>query len=742
MTSRRVAHRIETGTLEEISSRRCLLPLLLALWFLLNATGLVAEPAEAQLEQSTDIVVVGAGTGGVSAAIQAARLGARVALLEETDWIGGQMATAADSTMNEGGALTLESGLYAEFLQRMYAYYHALGKSVGTCYWKDRNHCYEPSAIQKILLKMIDDVNGEGKGHVSVFLRERVVKVLETQHTVTGVVTQRNHLFHSKVIIDATELGDVLPLTSAAYRIGRFTSDAPGKSCIQDVTYEAVIKKYPGGVPPGLLMQHAPPGYDDAFVVSMHRFLRSDGNSATKDPPVNFTMHNQCRALPDSSNPEDYTASTPSQVTKTLMNFFNDSLADTDLFDRSKRQEIVCAAKLRTLGLLYYIQHDLNETSWSVANDEGYDTPYNREENSCPNIPVEFKPLEVNFPLLPYVRESRRIVGEYTLVGGDIRREQPWPNGVNRSDIDPAPIFHDAIAVNDFNEYLHDCNTEADYEHDLEHATDMPREFRSGPFQIPIETLIPERVDGLLAAEKNISQSRMVNSATRLQNITMLTGQAAGALAAIAVAQHVQPRHVDPGVVQRALLDYNTGLAKQELNDLPRNTEEWKAAEYALVHGWVSDAPEGFAPLQALTRAQAADALVAAFGLLPPATALDRRWGYQLAAEATFKDVPLYSKHSPGIEALAALQALKPCAKESGLFCPEETETIADFISSLSVLKRRSGAGSSGVIDQASANDARGIAATEAFGEKREVPLARIQAAEILYRELDPARGK
>jgi len=684
-----------------------------------------AQTASASPEQSVDVVVVGAGTGGVSAALQAARLGANVAVLEETDWVGGQMTAAADGTMNEG-PISLHSGLYAEFLQRMNSYYLIRGKSVGTCYWSDKRHCYDPSAIQKVLLEMIDDVNHEGKGQIKLYLREKVVTALEKQHVVSGVITEKHHVFHSKVVIDATELGDVLPLTTAAYRTGRFTSEHPGKSCIQDITYSAVIKKYLNGMPPELLMRHAPPGYDPAFVALIRRFLRSDGDPTRKDIPVNFVMHNASRGLPDKSNPENYTGATPEKITRTLLNFINDYQTDTDLFDRSKRESIYCAAKLKTLDLLYYIQHELKETSWSIANDEGYDTPYNREENSCPNIPQEFKAIEVNFPVLPYVRESRRLIGEYTVVGGDIRREVPWPYRANISDIDPAPIFGDAIAVGDFTEYLHDCSTEADYEHDLEHATDMPRETRDGPFQIPMESFIPEKVDGLLAAEKNISQSRMVGSATRVQPMVMMTGQAAGALAAIAALQNIQPRNVDPGTVQRALLDFNAGLAKQELTDMPRNVEEWRAAEFALVHSWISAVPEGFAPKQLMTRTQAADALAAAFKLFPAATAMDRRWGYQLATQASFKDVPLYSKKSPSIEALAGVHALRPCANGVDLFCPDDTETVADFISSLNVLTQRSGARPP-------------IRSSEQAPGNANEPLTRVRAAELLYRYLDPA---
>lgn len=720
-------------------ARTCRVWSLLALVLVVLTRYVSAQTKLGLTEQNPDIVVVGAGTGGISAAIQAARLGAKVALLEETDWVGGQMTASADATMDEGDSpITLNSGLYAEFVERMHAYYLARGKSVGTCYWKDTHHCYEPPAIQRILLQMMRDTNDQRKGEIRVYLRERVIKTLGTDRIVTGVVTQNHHIFHSKVVIDATEFGDVLPLTPAAYRMGRFTSAEPGRSCIQDIAYMPILKKYPKGVPPGLLMQHAPPGYDSAFVASMRRFLRADGNPNGPQIPVNFEIHNRLRALPDSSNPDNYTASAPVNITRTALNFFNDYPVDTDLFDRSKRQGIMCAAKLKSLDLIYYIQHELKEISWSIANDEGYDTPYNREENSCANIPQEFKTIEMNFPPLPYIRESRRLIGEYTLIGEDVRREVPWPNPAKAGGggVEPRSVFTDAIAVGDYGVYLHDCNAEADLEHDLDHVTDIPRELRSGPFQIPIQVLIPEKLDGLLAVEKNISESRIASSATRMQPITMLVGQAAGALAAIAISEEIQPRQVDPGTVQRAVLKFNSALAKQELSDLPRDVDEWRAAEYALVHGWLSAVPEGFGPLQTLTRAQAASALSSAFQLFPAPNELDRRWGYQTAVSATYKDVPLYSKYSADVETLAAAHAVRPCAKAADLFCPEDVETIAEFVYSLEILKGRGGAKS---LEKEAVSDTAKPATSAGEGDQAEAPLTRIRAAELLYRSLDPA---
>ena len=83
-----------------------------------------------------DVVVVGAGTGGVAAAIQAARMGMRVALIEETDWVGGQATAGGVSTMDANRqARQWESGIYAEFITRAVAHYAKMGKSVGTCYF-------------------------------------------------------------------------------------------------------------------------------------------------------------------------------------------------------------------------------------------------------------------------------------------------------------------------------------------------------------------------------------------------------------------------------------------------------------------------------------------------------------------------------------------------------------------------------------------------------------------------------
>lgn len=638
--------------------------------------------------QEYDIVIAGAGTGGSAAAIQAARMGARVVLLEESDWIGGQMAAAGVGTMDEGNGpeSTPPSGFYAEFLERVRSYYAPLGKSINTCYWNKNSHCFDPQVARKVLNQMIDDVNAGAdhskKGHIDLFLEDRVVKVLSDGDTITGVVTSTNQTLHSKILMDATEYGDVLPLTPARYRSGNTMGPDKQNSCTQAITWTATIRKYPDGVPPELQMHAPPPGYDQ-WVDKFRHSMRADGNPVNRNLPVSFPMYAAYRAVPDLANPEDYTAAEPLKITRTSMNWFDDFDVTTAVLNRATRKDVICAAKLKTLSELYYLQHEGGEPLWSVANDEGYDTAYSRA-NSCSRVPTEYKALEYNLPQIPYVRESNRLVGEITLTGGDIRREHNW---------EPSVVgYTDAIAVGDYADDLHGCNRNPSFfEQDLEHITDLPPGFRAGPFQVPLRALIPEKVDGLLAAEKNISQSRLANGATRLQPITMLTGQAAGALAGLAVATHRQPRDVPADAVQLVLLSSGAILAREHMADLTIGTKVWQAAQFAMVHQWIAvDANAGFQPDKTLTRAEAARILVSALlgngmahpvvsntgGFDPPPQTLDK----------AYEDVQLYDPIFNAVAALHAAGAAPVCAGSPRKFCPGDPMTLGDFLRSVRAL--------------------------------------------------------
>jgi len=582
------------------------------------AAPLAATPAS-QLRPQYDVVIAGAGTGGCGAAIQAARMGCSVLLLEETDWIGGQMNAAAVTSMDEGGTLVRERGLYRELCGLIAAHYRPLGINCETAYWF-RHVCVEPRVGRRLLHVMLADARGQGTLDLAV--RARVTKVSTRGDTVTGAEIEcagAPRTVQCRILVDATECGDVIPLAGARYRVGNCVSDAidPARR-VQDNTWCAVVKRYPQGVPPALLLTHPPPGYTE----SVHKaFLRSlcAGETVTShtNKPWTFATFIGYRGMPDSSRGGD-----APPITRTHLNYNNDyPNVVGDLENPAQRKKTLRAMRLKTLHLLYYIQNTLGKTDWAVADDEGYDTPYNRAEIDAwlaeqPEL-APYRALLYHFPVMAYTRESRRIVGLHTLTAREIER---FPGQPVR--------FASCVALGDYGVDLHGSMRPQDMEPGLDRAEDIPdHRFGSrgtGPFAIPFECFIPERVDGFLPAEKNISQSRLANGATRLQPHTLLMGQAVGAIAALATRNNIQPRQLDPALVQLALLDAGDTLFLTPVADVRQNHPDWKPVQLALTRGLLALDGPLFKPQAAVT----AEELAAALKLLsdgatpPPALAL------------------------------------------------------------------------------------------------------------------------
>lgn len=614
-----------------------------------------------EVQQSFDIVVFGAGTGGSAAAIQAARMGANVAIAEDTDWVGGQMTAGGVSTMDEGPFAT-DNGIYAEFLERVESHYFDQGKRARRCGIRTVP-CTEPHVSQQILREML---SSEG---ITLFERARPVASRVDNNRVGAIkvyqrAPERIVELQASVFIDATEYGDILPVVGAAYRLGNSNTDdgINAGACVQDVTVAPIIRRY-DSVPGALKFSGPPPGYGPEVEAKFAEIVTANGIDWEAEGwgagyPVNWKTHVSYRATPDSTRSGDSDENDHSTITKTGVNWANDyphTVADIE----TRRFQAYCEAKLHTLHFLYYAQEILGVDDWALADDEGYDSPQNLEENDCPNIPAELAPLERHMNPIPYVRESRRMIGEYTVVADDIQRA--GGNTPRR--------FSDAIAVGDYAMDLHACNEVGDFESGLESAADHPDEWFSGPFQIPLSALIARDIDGLVAAEKNISQSRLVSGATRLQPSTMHTGQAAGALAALAVDRGVEPRAIDAALVQDALVEAGQRLGVTKFSDVAQGSFFWPSVEFVSGRGLLIGKEDGsFGVTDEMTRAQAAIFLARLLDLdtsNPPAS-------------PTFTDVPTTSFAYAEIEAVVSRGITAGCG-DGSTFCPSDELTRAQM---------------------------------------------------------------
>ena len=403
--------------------------LLISLFFILISKYTGSAYAE---ERLYDVAVIGAGSGGCSAAIQAARMGMSVALIEESDWIGGQMTGAAVSTMDD--KTKTRTGIYLEFITKVHEYYSARNTNYNICYWGSDTIAFEPWVGQMILKEMLGQA-----GLIDIILKARPLSAKVTDNRIRSVDVQvdgKNINISAKVFIDATECGDLIALSGARYRAGNSLSPKIDKNAIiQDITYPAVIKQYKEGLPPELRVQGPPPGYTD-HLFKFRMTIRKNGSTWPGEYPFSPVVHNAYRAIPDPSNSTFIDGGKPEtwpKISKTAINWANDypgqngstpGLSVEFLESPSFRVLATREAMLKTLAFLYYIQTELGMSDWSVDNRQGYGGWFSTDWANWAELPEKYRPILSHFPPFPYVRESRRIVGIKTMTVDDILRDE------------------------------------------------------------------------------------------------------------------------------------------------------------------------------------------------------------------------------------------------------------------------------------------------------------------------------
>ena len=139
------------------------------------------------------------------------------------------------------------------------------------------------------------------------------------------------------------------------------------------------------------------------------------------------------------------------------------------------------------------------------------------------------------------VRETRRIIGEYQLNGQDIIE---------------ARKFADAIARSTYPVDIHNPTGS---------GTLLKRVPPGEAYEIPLRSLLPQRVENLVVAGRCISGTHEAHSSYRVMPVAMATGQAAGVCAALAAKQGKSPREVPAREVQEALLAQGADLGEQVL---------------------------------------------------------------------------------------------------------------------------------------------------------------------------------
>ena len=473
-----------------------------------------------------DVIVVGDGMGGATAATVAARLGADTLLLSPIGYLGGQAGASGVSTMDEGGNryVLRRAGIYKELVN--FAQFKYGPGNVGDCYFIDDPLCPEPLAVDEFFRNTL------GADGVDIVQTTDISGVLQEGNRVTGVVVDGIE-YTAAVVIDATEFSDLYPLIDGLeYEVG----DPAG--CVQDTTWLAIRSWYPNGQTPPQLV---PPQDAIAQLYAIYgsesdrwldhfrgEVVGNTGRPIGSGPtvlPWDVDTETAYRALAESRQELALISDVPS-ITKTGVNYANDSaLTVAAIEDPVIREQEFRKALHITYAFLWYLRWEVGLTDWGVANDMQFERGTRLLWDDL--IPDD---LEANLPPFPYIREGRRLIAEYNLGAADLA-----------DTVRERHRFDDAVMLGGYFTDFHGCP-----------PTDEVSGY--GLFEVPIGVFIPAQIDGFLPGlARAAGVSRVGSAAMRTQPEEMWGGQVAGTIAGLAVATGLQPREVPTIDVQNQL---------------------------------------------------------------------------------------------------------------------------------------------------------------------------------------------
>ena len=467
--------------------------------------------------QSVDVLIAGGSIGGVLAAKTLAEAGRSVLLVEETDWIGGQLTNQAvpldEHPFIESFGCTATYRTFRNAVRRYYAQHYMCQPHIDEDTLDPGNSwvtrlAFEPKVAHKLFEEMVSPFVNK---NLEIRLRHSVVDA-EVDATRVHTVTVQNHRTgeEQKVVaqwyLDATDTGSLLPLTATEHVTGAESQADTGERHapieadpydMQPVTHVAALTWDESGQ--GLLekpdtyeyFKSLELPYDAGFVLS------NLGPDSTTKKARKFNIMSGRMPLWTYRrvfDPTQYVK--PHRGELTLLNWPQNDYFMGNIFSDSEASMHKYMARELTRCFVYYLQHEMPREDGG----KGY-----------PNIALDKTALgtEDGLAMAPYIRESRRIKALHTI------REQD----VSAIDNPSLPKVQDSVGVGSYHIDLHITTRSHTFFYD-----------NTWPFEIPLRALIPIKKKNLLPACKNIGTTHLTNGCFRLHPVEWNIGEVMGHL--------------------------------------------------------------------------------------------------------------------------------------------------------------------------------------------------------------------
>jgi len=521
-------------------------------------------PSAGSAMRHYDIVVYGGTSAGVIAAVQAARMGKTVVLVCPEKHLGGMSSSGLG--FSDTGKTASIGGLSREFYHRIYLFY----QNDPAWRWQKRNQfgsrgqgtaaidgdnrtmwVFEPHAAEGVFESLVNEYP------IAVYRDQWLDRdggVKKNRGRIVSIRMLSGQTFAGKMFIDATYEGDLMASAGVDYHVGREANRVYGETWngIQtgilhhDHYFKKDVDPYiiPGDPASGLLprISKEPPGTkgqgDDRIQAYCFRMCLTDHpeNRIPFPKPEGYDpgQYELLVRLFDTGWNEVFAKFDRIPNDKTDTNnhgpFSTDNIGmnyDYPQASYERRRQIIAEHETYQKGLMYFMANDprvpepirSKMSQWGLAGDEFMDNG--------------------NWPYQLYIREARRMVGEYVMTERDClgKKQTPNPVGMGSYTMDSHHVQR-YVKEDGFVQNEGDIGVN-------------PKE----PYRIAYGALTPKKgqADNLMVPVC-ISSSHIAYGSIRMEPVFMILAQSSATAAAMAIDEGVCVQDVDYAKLRQRLL--------------------------------------------------------------------------------------------------------------------------------------------------------------------------------------------
>lgn len=475
---------------------------------------------------TTDLFIYESTPSSIMAAVAAANEGLSVVMVSPYKHIGG-MRTSGLAMHNLGIKGTL-GGLGKAFHDQIYQYYvEKYGENSPQVQACEEGFRFEPHVAEQIFLRWLLDAG------VRLFNEEYLVDVIKDEKKITRVITSKNRIITAKVFMDGSYEGDLLALAGVAYKVGR-DNRSDFNEQLAGLTY-----------PPAKAGQAS-----DKIQRFVYRLVLTD-SVANQIPITKPANYHRAMFMVDAAYMEH---KPPKQLGSILgLNRIPNRKTDVRVGEgwvggsngwvsanHRERKHIAEEHRDYAQGYLWFLLTDKSVPlgvreelrHWGFAKDEFIDNGH--------------------WPYQLYVREGRRMMGEYVMTESDILENRFKDDAVAIGSymLDVHPTQYVPVIGDDAGLYSgHGVVREGGIAHPIK------------PYEIPYRSLLPKRseADNLLVTVC-VSASHVAFSSIRMEPVYMMMGHAAGIAAALSVNEQVSVHNIDREELRKILISQKAEL--------------------------------------------------------------------------------------------------------------------------------------------------------------------------------------